>query len=118
MAPKKEVLPVYRIDELQNKEVIDACRAIRLGYVADVEFSEESGAICALIVPGRGRSWFTRGEDLHIPWHSIERIGEELIIVRLHGQVEIPPAQEEPAAIIPLPSPPASRKKKGLFGDF
>ena len=111
---------MYRIDELQNKEVIDARRAIRLGYVADVEFSEENGAICALIVPARSRSWFTRGEDLRIPWHSIDRIGEELIIVRLPAEEASAPSsvKEEAPLVIPLPASPSPQKKKGLFGDF
>ncbi len=79
---------MYRAGELRQKEVINISDASRLGFVSDVEVSLESGAIEAVIVPGKTRLFnFGQGKDLIIPWEKIKRIGEEIILV------ELPPAE-------------------------
>lgn len=73
-----------RIAELRLKEVINICDGARLGYVGDLEVDIVCGRVVALVVPGP--CWFFglfgRGEDYVIPWDAIDKIGDDIILVR------------------------------------
>ncbi len=72
-----------RIADLRSKEIINIHDGTRFGMAADLEFDTESGRITALVVPGPYRflGLFGRSEDYVIPWESIRRIGEDIILV-------------------------------------
>ena len=72
-----------KFSELRCKEVINICDCRRLGYVSDLSFEAPSGQILALIVPGPCRFFglFGRSCDYCIPWGSIKRVGEDIILV-------------------------------------
>lgn len=73
-----------RIADLRCKEVINLCDGCRLGFVGDVEVDILCGRVAALIVPGRCRFFglFGREEDFIIPWECIDKIGDDIILVR------------------------------------
>ncbi len=76
---------MFRGYNLRQKEVINIKTAERLGYIRDVEISESTGSIEAIIVPRRN-CFFRRlfgGGELIIPWSAIEAVGEDLVLVRL-----------------------------------
>lgn len=72
-----------RIAELRYKEVICVADGSRFGYVEDLEVELETGRVRALVVPGRRRFFglFGREPDRHIPWSSVRRFGEDIILV-------------------------------------
>ena len=72
-----------RMIELRYKEVINICDGCRLGYVGDVEVLLPEGRVTALIVPGPCRFFglFGRGEEYYVPWDSIQRIGDDIILI-------------------------------------
>lgn len=73
-----------RVFDMGYKEVINLADGARLGYVGDVDIELESGRVTALIIPGRLRFFglLGREDDYVIPWESIEKIGEDIILVR------------------------------------
>ena len=73
-----------RIAELRYKEVISVEDGTRYGYVGDMAIDLESGQVRALVVPGRRRFFglFGREEDKVIPWTSVRRFGEDIILVQ------------------------------------
>ena len=77
-----------RLNDLMGKEVINIGNGARLGILNDCElsFDEKTGKIYSLILPNKGLFNFL-GETQHevIPWQSIKRIGEEVIIVDLNN---------------------------------
>ena len=77
-----------RIADFRYKEVINVCTGYRLGYVCDVEFDLTDGHITALIVPGPCRFFgiFGREDDYLLPWECIERIGEDIVLVKVPGE--------------------------------
>lgn len=81
-----------RIAELRYKEVISVADGSRFGYVGDMEVDLESGQVRALVVPGRRRLFglLGREEDHYIPWSSVRRFGEDIILV------EDPPRRRTP----------------------
>ncbi len=72
-----------RIAQLRYKEVISVADGCRFGYVGDMEIDLDSGQVRALVVPGRKRLFGLLGReaDRYIPWSSVRRFGEDIILV-------------------------------------
>ena len=85
--------------DLRDKEVISVADGSRYGWVGDVEVDLDSGQDRALVVPGRLRLFglLGREEDVAIPWDAIEKVGDDIILVR---QAQLPA----------LPRPPRRRR--------
>lgn len=76
-----------RVTDLRDKEVISISDGSRFGYVGDVEVELETGKIKSLVVPGKLRFFglLGREEDKVFPWESIQRFGEDIILVESDG---------------------------------
>ena len=70
------------IADLSGKEVINISDCTRLGYECDVEF-DIGTLITAIRVPGKSGilKLFGKCEDYVIPWCSIKKIGDDIILV-------------------------------------
>lgn len=71
------------LGELRWKEVIGITDGTRYGYVGDILFDGDSGQVKALIVPGKPRFFGLFGfqEERIFLWDSIQRLGEDIILV-------------------------------------
>ncbi len=72
-----------RLSELGDKEIVNLSNGGRYGELADAEllFDERSGRIKAILAPEvRGRFGFGSREFIQLPWNSIRKIGEDIII--------------------------------------
>ena len=72
-----------RIRELRRKEVINITDGGRLGFVGDVDLRMPDGQTAALFVYGPARFFglIGRGEEYYVPWDSIQRIGDDIILI-------------------------------------
>ncbi len=72
-----------RIADLRNKQVVCIKDGSVLGYVYDIEIDTNAGNMTSVIIPGRPKFFglFGRENDTIIPWHDIEVIGQETILV-------------------------------------
>lgn len=71
--------------QLREKEIINLCDGMRLGYADDFEFDLNDGRITALLLNDhRGVFCFSKCDELRIPWEMIECIGEDTVLVRLN----------------------------------
>lgn len=79
-----------RIAQLRYKEIVSVVDGSRLGFVGDMEVDLDSGQVRALVVPGRRRFFglLGREEDHYIPWDSVRRFGEDIILVG--GEQSVP----------------------------
>lgn len=76
--------------ELKQKEVINTCDGAKLGSVCDLELSDD-GRILALIVPGPFTlSSMFKGEGVSIPWHCVQMMGEDVILVTVAQPLAAP----------------------------
>lgn len=70
---------------LKNKEVVNIRDGSAIGCICDLEVNPCTGQIIRLILPGEGISgFFSSKKRLFIPWDCVERIGDDVILVRLH----------------------------------
>ncbi len=73
-------------EDLRELEVVNVCTGEKLGYPCDFELDLDEARICALIVPVcEGFFSFAKQEKIIIPWHKIECIGEDTILVKLNS---------------------------------
>ena len=72
-----------RLSELQNKEVVNILDGRNIGNIIDAKVDLQSGEIVSLIVETKGKIIsFSRNEESEVKWQNIERIGEDVILVR------------------------------------
>lgn len=73
-----------RLSDLGDKEIVNLANGSRHGQLADAEllFDETHGKIKAILVPDyHGRmSFLGNREFMQLPWNSIRKIGEDIII--------------------------------------
>mgnify|MGYP000810192363 CR=1 FL=1 len=76
------------LSDLRYKEVIDQSTGQRLGYVCDAEIDLDDGKIVSLIVPGQKKlgGLLSGDDDYILPWGSISRLGEDIILAEVSGQ--------------------------------
>lgn len=74
---------ICSLSELKNKEVVNICDGRRLGFVCDAEIDVECGRVVSLIMPSEGKLLsFTKCPPVRVLWCDIERIGDDVILVR------------------------------------
>nr|ABE97153.1 YlmC [Pasteuria ramosa] len=87
-----------KVSDLQTKDVVNISDGRILGQVRDIKLKVPEGTVESLIVPGESR-WFglkVSGPVFTISWRQIERIGTDVILVRLVLEdQEILPLQDE-----------------------
>ncbi|MBQ8509942.1 MAG: YlmC/YmxH family sporulation protein [Clostridia bacterium] len=77
------------LNDFRNKEVINLCDGTRLGFVCDVEIDLDCGNVIAILVPGDGRLFsFGKCPPIRILWCDIERIGDDVILVRARRMID------------------------------
>lgn len=73
-----------RLSDLGDKEIVNLANGSRHGQLANAEllFDERTGKIKAILVPDfHSRIGFFGNKDyLQLPWNSIRKIGEDIII--------------------------------------
>lgn len=71
-------------DKLREKEVINSRDGKVLGCICDLELDICSGKITHIVLPPYGSIIvFSKTKNkIYIPWDNIERIGDDVIIVR------------------------------------
>ena len=79
-----------KISDLRYKEVVSLTDGTRYGYVEDIEVDLDSGLVQNLVIPGKRRFFglFGREEDTRIPWSSVRRFGEDIILIEQPGPVQ------------------------------
>ena len=75
------------LSELGGKEIVNLNNGERLGIIADSDIivDEKTGKIISLLVPERKFQFkiFGDGQEMEIPWDSIRKIGQDMIIIEV-----------------------------------
>lgn len=74
-----------RLTDLQNKYIVNVNDGKNIGNIIDVKIDEDKGTIISLVIePNKNFFSFSRGKiDTEIGWSSIEKIGEDVILVNI-----------------------------------
>lgn len=73
-----------RLSELQNKSVVNLIDGKNIGNIIDLSI-DESGKAIGLIVEKHKFliSYFSSQKEFSVKWNQIEKIGEDVILVRV-----------------------------------
>lgn len=73
-----------RLSDLQNKDVINVVDGKKIGNIIDVSL-DTNGNMNGLIVEKTKFfiSFFTSKDEVSISWQQIEKIGEDVILVKI-----------------------------------
>lgn len=74
-----------RLSDLQNKDVINVVDGKKVGNIIDVNLENINGSLDSLIVEKSKFfiSIFSNKDEIEIKWKQIEKIGEDVILVKL-----------------------------------
>ncbi|MDE4542048.1 YlmC/YmxH family sporulation protein [Thermoanaerobacterium sp. R66] len=80
---------MFKTSDLRDKDVIDVKTGKRLGNIIDIEVNLEEGKVDGFILPGetKGFRLFSKDQDLYIPWQSVKKIGEDVILIDINEDV-------------------------------
>lgn len=76
---------MIKISDLRALDVVNVTDGKKLGYVKDIELDMEQGSVAALVIPSDSNVFklFFRSEDIIIPWSQVDKIGDDVILVKL-----------------------------------
>jgi YlmC/YmxH family sporulation protein len=74
-----------RLSDLQKKDVININDGTKIGNIIDIKIDESNGKIDSLVIEKTGFSFniFTPRGEIDIHFNQIQKIGEDVIIVRI-----------------------------------
>ena len=74
-----------RLSELQAKDIVNITDGRKIGKIIDVTVTD--GKIYNLIIEPKRffLNIFKRGDEVSIKWESIEKIGEDVILIKLNN---------------------------------
>lgn len=78
--------------ELCEREVVNIATGQNLGRVDDLSFDTQTAEVTGVVLYGRLKLFglLGREEDVTIPWKEIEKIGEDVLLVRTGAQIKRP----------------------------
>lgn len=74
-------LLLHSLNALRTMEVIDIKTGSKMGYIKDFVINIEESKVISIILPGTVKGWFSKEEDLEIPWSKVKKAGVEVILV-------------------------------------
>lgn len=74
-----------RLSDLQHKDVVNMVDGKRIGNIIDVSLESSTGKMESLIVEKSKFliSMFSSKDEIEIRWEQIEKIGEDVILVKM-----------------------------------
>ena len=73
-----------RLSELQNKTIINLIDGKNIGNIIDLKIDEKGNTVGLIVEKHRFFiSYFTSKKEFSIKWDQIEKIGEDVILVRV-----------------------------------
>ncbi len=73
----------FSFSDLKCKLVINVTDGKILGNIIDVIFFPQTGKILGFVVPGAKKSFFSKCENIFIPYNCVCKVGLDVILVEL-----------------------------------
>ena len=75
-----------RLSDLQNKDVLNIIDGKLVGNIIDIMINSSNGIMESLIIEKSKFfvSLFSNKNEIEIKWNQIEKIGEDVILVRIN----------------------------------
>ena len=74
-------LILHSLNAIRSMEIIDIKTGCKLGFVQDLVIDIEESKIISIIIPSSGKNWFSKEDDIEIPWVQVVKAGMDVILV-------------------------------------
>ena len=74
-------LILYSVNAIRSMEVIDVSTGSKLGYVRDYKVDLSNNKVVSLFLPSSSKGWFSKEDDIEIPWEKVVKIGVDVLLV-------------------------------------
>lgn len=75
----EEVL--HSLNNIKSMEVIDISTGSKMGFIKDLVVDCNNYKVISILLPNQKIGWFTKKNDIEIPWEQITKIGLDVILV-------------------------------------
>lgn len=72
---------LYSINAMRTMEVIDVNSGAKIGFIKDIKIDCEENRVLSILMPGEAKGWFSKVEDIEIPWDKIVKVGMDVLLV-------------------------------------
>lgn len=76
---------LYSVNAIRSMEVIDISTGSKLGCARDFKVDVENKRITSIFLPGMNKGWFSKEDDIEIPWEKVVKIGVDVLLVDASG---------------------------------
>ena len=77
-----------RLSDLQDKDIVNISDGKKIGSIIDVNIDEE-GSMKSLVVEESKFTLFNNKNEMEVLWKQIEKIGEDVILVKIDQLLKI-----------------------------
>ena len=71
-----------RLSDLQSKDIVDINTGIKIGKIIDALVENDGNLKCLLVLKNKFINFFNTNE-VEISWNQIEKIGNDVILVKI-----------------------------------
>lgn len=73
---------MYALNSLKTMEIIDINTGCKLGYMKDMVVDCDNYKILSILIQNQqNKGWFSKNNDIEIPWSQITKIGVDVILI-------------------------------------
>lgn len=76
---------LHSLNALRTMEVIDIKTGSKIGYIKDFVLDIKESKVISILLPGMPKGWFSKDEDIEIPWSKVIKAGIEVILIDSTG---------------------------------
>ncbi|MGG7176069.1 YlmC/YmxH family sporulation protein [Clostridium paraputrificum] len=76
---------LHSINAMRTMEVIEVNSGTKIGFIKDIKIDCEEHKILSIIIPGEAKGWFSKTEDIEVPWENIIKVGMDVLLVDFEG---------------------------------
>ena len=72
---------LYSINAMRTMEVIDINTGSKIGFIKDIKIDCEDNRVLSILMQGEAKGWFSKVQDIEIPWDKITKLGVDVLLV-------------------------------------
>ena len=73
-----------RLSDLQGKDIVDLSDGKRVGNIIDIVITREGNIETLRVEKRKTLSFFSSNNEVEIKWQQVDKIGEDVILVKLN----------------------------------
>jgi YlmC/YmxH family sporulation protein len=72
---------LHSLNSIKTMEVIDIATGSKMGFIKDLVVDCTNYRVISILLPNQKMGWFSKKNDIEIPWEQISKIGLDVILV-------------------------------------